>query len=291
MADTCNDFSIVRPEDAVAEGCFVLTKQRAVIATVGQASTVEWQIRGRDGNPLDLSLCECDNSDSESNGGVKVRFSDALCPTEVWQDDATIIDATNGVVQVEVPESFRCRSSIYAMQFAVLNCDGNVVAVDTGWLSMERGLFTAAADITQGPPTLTELRLRLRDTMVENSLLDRVEFSDAEIIYSIQQPIREFNETPPPLGYNFTPATFPYHYNWTEAIVSKLLKIAVPSYMRNKLNSTAAGVALADKDKDAPYINLANMLDQQWKQWVLDKKIQLNAEQAYGSIGSAYDRW
>ncbi len=289
MPDTCDDLPIVRPEDAVADGCFVLTKGRAAIATKGQAATLEWQIRGRDGNPLDLSLCECED---EGDGGVRVRFSDAMMPSRigVWEDTATIIEAETGTIQVEVPDALVQSAGIYALQFAVLNCEGKVVSVDSGWLSMERGMFADDQDTNQGPPTLMELRMRLRDTMVENSLLGQVEFSDAEIIYAVQRPIQEFNETPPNLNYRFTPANFPYHYHWTEGIVANLLKIAAAGYARNKLNSTAGGVALADKDKDGIYMQLAQLLDQQWKQWLVDKKVTLNALQGYGSVGSAYDR-
>lgn len=207
MAETCDDFSIVRPEDAVADGCFVLSKQRAAIATKGQAARLEWQIRGRDGQPLDLSLCECTGSD-EGNGGVKVRFSDAFssCAIGLWEDDAEIIDAETGLVQVDVPAAAIERASIYQLQFAVVGCDEKVKAVDNGWLSVERGMFAEDGNGVQGPPTLMELRMRLRDTMVENSLLAQVEFSDAEIIYAVQRPVQEFNEEPPNLGYRFTPA-------------------------------------------------------------------------------------
>lgn len=293
-ADPCADFAVISPEDATVDGCPVLTKTRVVTSSKGVAATIEWTFRDNAGNAINLTDClgECESDASETSAetcpSVVVRFGNALTEGFVGycEVEATIVDAANGVVRAELPEEVSANAGIYVMDWAVLGTDGNPLLVNRGFLSVERGLFGNDYQ-GGGPPTLGEIRIQLRDSAVENSLLDNVEYSDAEIITSILRPIQEWNETPPPVG-RFNTNNFPYRYNWLNAIVANLLMIAAHWYARNKLQSTAAGVNLNDRDKDNPYLVVADRLRQEWKSFILVKKVEINAKMAYGTVGSHY---
>ncbi len=297
--------ALATPTDALNDGCPTLTKDRALVSPVGQSTVVQWDLRKQDGTPMDISsiIAQCasdassdssessDSSDSSACpdpecGSVVVRFAQALCPGDVYEVAATIVDAATGRVQVAIPEIVRNYASIYQMNFGVYGPNGALLSINKGLLSIEPSLF---GDIgVKGPPTLNEIRLQARDSLGDNSLLDGVEFSDAEIVYSMLRPVQEFNSASPPLNIFFSPRTFPYHYQWVNATVANLLRIAAHNYMRNKLLANHGGVTVNNKDRDQPYLQLALALSAEWKQFVQDKKVELNYAQCVGYIGSPY---
>lgn len=298
MADQllCAGATIVRPEDALAENCPVLTKERAAICQQGVATTVEWQLRDSNGNPIDLTACDTQADSATSldseivkwGGEVVVRFADAIMPlgcTAVV--NGTVVDGPNGLVRFVLPAAVYNEANIYQCSIGISNLAGEIVHVTSGLISVERSLF-GFQDQVYGPPTLQEIRLQIRDTVVENSLLAAIEYSDAEIIYSLTRPLREFLETPPPITQQYTAKNFPWHNAWLNATIANLLKIAADSYRRNRLATQQGGVVIDDKNKEAPYMQAALLLSQEWKEFVIRKKAQLNAENAMGSIRSGY---
>jgi hypothetical protein len=139
-----------------------------------------------------------------------------------------------------------------------------------------------------GPLTIAEIRLAIRDKCVEdNFLLDNVEFSDTEIAWAIRRPVEFWNEQPPPLRPCYTPANFPYRYNWTVGVIGELLRIAGPHYERNRLRYSAGGLSVDDKDKASFYINLGDRYIQEYRDWVLRKKYSINVGSAFGSTDIA----
>lgn len=294
----CDDLLVIRPETETSEGCPVLTKERTVLVDRGVAGVIEWELRDRSGNPLNLLDClgDCSSVSGDSSASeetcaeVLVRFNDALgtCsgPIEVT---AQVVDASAGIVRVTVPSEISNQAGIYSMTFGVTNANGDVIFTNSGLLSIEPGLF---GDPTQtfGPPSLMEIRLQLRDSVAENTLLQAMEFSDVEIVSSLRRPIDEFNESPPPLGYNFSTRDFPWRNNWIDACIANLLRIAAHNYRRNKLQMTGGGLAADDKNRDDAYVVAARELEMKWKEFVMRKKVELNAQQCYGSVGSPYSR-
>lgn len=295
----CADLAVVAPVDATVDGCPILTKTRTVSISKGVADgVIEWEMRDNNGNPINLSEClaACESeSDSETSATetcptIMVRFANALTEgSEYCEVEATIVDAASGLVRATVPSGVTDNAGIYVVDWALVGTSGYPLFTNRGFLSVNRSLFGEYSQ-AGGPPTLDEIRIQLRDTAVENSLLGAQEFSDAEIITSIMRPVQDWNETPPPVA-RFNTQTFPYRYNWLTAIIANLLMISAHSYARNKLNSSAAGVSLNDKDKDNPYMQVAMTLRQEWKTFILTKKVEINAKLAFGSIGSGYVGW
>lgn len=286
---------IVRPGDAYAENCPVLTKQRTVYVDKGVAAVIEWEFRDANGNPVDLSACVEDDDSMTSVsttliGSAVARFREAIDDSQcnaIYESPAVSSDPASGVLRFLVPEAIADKSGIYALSVGILNESGKLMAVNNGLLSVERGLF---GDLTQqtGPPTLLEMRLVMRDSVPDNSLLDGLEYSDSEIVHALSRPLREFNETPPPLTTVFRSTDFPWREHWLKASVGYLMTIAADSYLRNKMQSAHGGITIDDKNKDVAYRAVAELLLGQWRTFLLRQKATLNAAQAIGDVTSFY---
>jgi hypothetical protein len=168
---------------------------------------------------------------------------------------------------------------------------GDALVFDgTGALLLARRTFIEIAQnatdgtYRSGPITISELRIALRDSSAaDNYLLDRVEFSNKEIEYALHRPIDEWNEAPPQVA-TFTYANFPFRYNHTQAAIGHLLKIAARNYRRNELKYSAAGVTVADKAKASEYESDAKNYLDEWKQWMMAKKRQIDIDGSYGTV-------
>ena len=292
-----NDPRIVSYTTPLAEGCPVLTKTRSMVMQRGISGVIQWNIKNKAGQTMDLSNYLCDDPETESDdegdcGRVNVRFQDIFGTSNILQDDAVVVDSSTGLVQVEIPPAIANTPAIFKVDFGVYDSDDNLLMIDSGMLSVEKSAFSAfdSEATDAGPLTLSEVRMQLRDTAVENNLLDNVEFDDAEIVHSLIQPIREWNETPPPIGIA-TAYNFPFKYNWLMATVANLLKIAASHYMRNDLQSSHGGVTVGDKAKASPYLQVAQQLSADWKMFVREKKVSLNAEGCYGYVDSPYGNY
>lgn len=279
---SCSDLQIVGPDDATRFGCPVRMKTRTAIMSTGQLATVQWELRDSDGKAIDLTACLV----GDDAGTVVVKFQDVLgcCNHSVYTVDGDVLDEEAGIVTFTPPAEVRNQPGLWRINIALKNSDGEVLFVQEGWLSVEQGLFSDYSKANcSGPPTLGEIRIQLRDIWVENSLNSEVEFSDAEIMHSIVQPVRYWNEVPPDVG-RFTTANFPYKHNWLMAIVANLLLVSAQWYMRNKAQISAGGAGINDLDKDQPYAVLALRLREEYKAFVRDRKIANNMAMGWGSM-------
>ena len=130
----------------------------------------------------------------------------------------------------------------------------------------------------------------MRDVCPEfNTLLEDVEFSDEDIMFAMIRPIREWNETPPDLsgsGGSFTQNTFPWRDYQMRATIGYLLNAAAIHQQRNQFNYSAGGVSIRDKDKATPYLGISERLLGEWREFILLKKKEINANLCYGSVRS-----
>lgn len=295
MAEVDCDLILIEPRDSVHEGCPILTKDRNVMVTKGQCGIVQWPMRFSNGDTADLSECfptESSESGSESEsvtGDVEIRVRFQLCGEGKILAGApvTVVDAEAGLVQFPIPNVVCQFAGIYKFQIALLEAGtDHVLFSDSGLLSVETGLW-GDQNQTSGPPTLNEIRMHLRDRELENDLLRDVEFDDAEIMFAILRPVQEFNETPPPIP-PFSCRTFPFKYFWLNAIVAELMKTAAHHYVRNKMQSTSGGLSIDDKAKDADYLKMASYYTQEWKEFIVQKKVEINVGRGYNTQTSLY---
>jgi hypothetical protein len=279
---------LVTVNDSTHLDCPLLNKLRVLMVNEGQPATIEWELRNNAGEARDYSsVIPPGGGESETGQQVILRFTDA-CGNEnrIMQIIGEPYDPVNGLIRCQLPSEFVDAAGVFVMSIAVTDDEGVVRIIDKGYASVERTLFGDYSTIV-GPPTIGELRLLLRDTLLENSLLDDVEFDDAELITALARPIRYWNETPPPIAVYGT-RTFPYHDAWLKATSAYLLKTAAVWYERNRLSASHGGINVDAKNKLNPYQNLPMDLENELTQFVLAKKISLNVAAAYGSIGSAY---
>jgi|TARA_R110002096_G_scaffold362352_7_gene555482 hypothetical protein len=283
----------VSPVDDLYNDCPVITKTRVVSVSKGVCDTLVWEMRDRTGSIIDVSsYLDLGNPPVGTNGQVLFRFNDVTGSTTlIHQIVGYSIDAAaaaKGLVKGELTSKLVEKPGIYTFEVGITdkNNSSALVQVDSGMLSVERGFFGDAGTVT-GPPTISELRLQLRDTAIENDLWDDVEFDDAEILWSLAKPIREWNETSPNIG-TFSSQTFPFHHFWTVAATANLLKIAASWYQRNHLPASHGGITVDDKNKSNPYLQIAMQLQGEWKEFMMRKKVELNAAQVYGTINSPY---
>ena len=129
-----------------------------------------------------------------------------------------------------------------------------------------------------------DIRLWLRDSPDLNRLLDDYEFTPAEIQAAQTHAVDYWNELPPDIGsYDYT--VFPFRFNMLQGTVANLLFIAANSYRRNKLKYDIPGGAISDLDKEPEYTAAAEKLWNEYKQWCMHKKRELNSESAWGTVG------
>jgi hypothetical protein len=164
------------------------------------------------------------------------------------------------------------------------------------YVEAEAGLKVRNAAISA--LSIAEVRMAIRDKCaVDNFLLDRVEFTDGEIAWSMRRPIDFWNEVPPPITQIFTPITFPYRYFYLNGVIGELLQIAAVHYERNTLRYTAAGMAVADKDKAKFYTEAAQKFQNEFRVWCRQQKKTINLSECYGGTalpsfgGGVYRNW
>ena len=218
--------------------------------------------------------------------GTLVTIRDnAAQSVPTWQKLVPIIDAEHGIVELEFTNKDLNTPGLY---LAELSC------VYEGQIELTFSFYVEAApSLTwQGvgsPITISEIRLWARDNVpADNFLLDEVEYKNGEIVAAIRRAIDMWNETIPLVSaYGYTPITFPYRSAWVEVTLGFLQGIAAENYLRNALNYSAGGVTIDDKMiKYKSYREDSVRRIEQYKQWVTQVKRQLNANQAYGRLGS-----
>jgi len=303
---------IVRAGIPEMDDCKVLTRLKAFIVDQGVAATLEHTFRDRKGSPVDLedwlstptSQSASESLSAESPAGlVKLRVKEFLGvglsdqSNPVWEVDGEGFDPAKGKVRATLEDSMVERPGIYEMSWAIVRNDSDKrpVVVDRGLLSVEKSLFPK--DIVNayknlGPPTLQEIRMRIMDSSAaENQyLLDDVEFSDDQIMLAITEPVREWNETPPPIRPHYTTRTFPFRGAWIKGVMGQLHLIAAAHYRRNRYAHQAGGTGNDDKNREKEYLVEGQRLWGEYLAWLTNKKIEINLRGFAGSFGSDYGR-
>lgn len=279
---TCSELRKLNPDVTLVEGREASGRLMAVECNQGQVFTLKWTIRDRLGGVIDLSTC---------GPGVtaKLRLKEALgSPTSELLADlaATIVDPVNGVVEAPLTAVHTADPGVYAGEWGVF--DGtNLIFSNIFFLVVNAGLYGTGTK--PGPPRLPEIRLHVRSSCPEDSiLLETLEWDMAELAYAVQRPVMYWNETAPPIGLEYNTQSFPYRFHWLEAIVGELMIMAAHSYRRDHLPYTAAGVSVDDKAKWTHYEAEGYRRRQSYERFVLQRKASINMEMGFGSFASEY---
>ena len=266
-------------------GGAVPLKRRVIATKSGQYAFADVTLHDNDGNPVDLSHADY------ASTTVKAKFKDAVTITsaaDVVSADCTITTAADGEIRCELPAVVKNTPGIYIGEFAVMDASDRMLFSNTLWIVVDEGLFGSLND-SVGPPSMAEIRLFLRDFSQENELLDTVDFDMSEIAAAITLPVRFWNEILPPLNRTYSSQNFPWRYHWLIAICANLFSIAAEHYRRNRLQYSAGGMQIDDKNKANEYEQKAAQMKQEWEQFARTKKVSLNVSAGFGTTASSYN--
>ena len=288
VAEDCTAQSLISPNvgvDHFGGTQQIFIKTQSAVMSAGQAGTIDWVMRNPEGNPVDIAACIA--------GGdvVKFRMNDGLANDQQAGSgnsvNATVVSAGDGHVRVEMDAADVKLAGIFLGEFALVTTAGAVTFSNRLYVHVQGGLFGDGGDWS-GPPTIAEIRLYLRDYQQENELLDTFDFDDSEIALATYMPIQYWNEALPPVGGSFNIRTFPYRYHWMIAICAHLYSMSAEHHRRNRLQYSAGGMQIDDKSKAGEYEQKSAQMMQEFKQFVLARKIAINLSNVYGDIGSPY---
>jgi hypothetical protein len=208
-------------------------------------------------------------------------------PHPLWIATADIIDAEKGQIRFKVPNPVADAGGIFVLNIGLCaKSNKRPVYIHRGMLAVERSAWSNQACKM---PTLSDVRMRIMDTDVENLLQNYVEFTTADILDSIVSAVREWNGTTPYLScYTFTCYTFPWIEPWLWKITASLYGKAALRYMRNKLSVNHGGLQGDDLARDKDYLQAAQLYDGKWTQWMRVKKQELNLGMFQGTVESPY---
>jgi hypothetical protein len=188
------------------------------------------------------------------------------------------INADTNYVEFLLTSQHTAIPGVYAAEIGRFAGDS---LVDT-WpvmIQIEPSAFQTAQET--GPVTIPEVRLALMDVNngsdgwpFSNLLID-VEFADADIAFCIRRVVEMWNETPPPVAI-YSTDNFPYRYWWTQATMGHLLQMAGRRYSRNRLAYSAGGVSVDDQSKAAEYLQHADQIMQEFRQFMMTEKQRIN---------------
>lgn len=285
----CIDQLTVQPQVPVnVDGQPIRTRLQAVTVKQGQLATVRYVMKDATGDPVDLSAC------ISSGGTLAVRLRESMNISGAYsstQLEVTLVNppGTDGLVQFTLTSDLVAGAGITRAEVAMLNSASEVIFTNEFFILVERGQW-GPLQSAGGPLTLQEIRLHLRDSAPEDNLwLGIEEFSMGEIVACIERPVMYWNEARPPIRYRFNTATFPYRYWWLEGTVGCLYQMASLHYTRVHLPyQQHGGLMIDDKNKAKEYAEIGKMRWEEYKDWVMKIKVQINAMGAIQGVGSPY---
>ena len=260
-------------------------------ATGSARLTLRWP----NGQPIDLTQFDIVDSSSTSSSsplvdGVLIVIKEMPQDHQIWAEgEADVIDAQAGLVEFDYsPVAVTKRSGVFTAEAQIWE-DGVIRKIYPFFLIINPSLSGGASDSNQ-TLSIAEIRMTLRDVDPEsNFLLDELDFKTNEIALMIRRAVDYWNEIPPPLG-SYKTTNFPWRYHLSIGVIGLLHQTASIYKMRNNLDYSAGGVTVADTIKWQQYENIGTRMWDTYREWVRNKKIQLNIEGGYLQLGSGYRR-
>lgn len=205
-----------------------------------------------------------------------VLIANAVCAGFAAEEvELTISEpATNGVACFAIPKKLAAAPGIYHVEWRFRNESGDVAAFERSLLSIEPTLSQRQAHKRPlGPITIGEIRMRLRDFPSLNEYWNEYEFNDAEIIRAIVDPVQAYNEMIP-FTKTYSPETFPFHYQWLEAVTARLLILGGTWYLREERDvKYADGKVDSNRGKGRTMIQLGESMWQRYREFCHQQKV------------------
>ena len=263
----------------------VKPRLRTVIVRDAQCPSVAWTMVDVNGCPIDLSACDVAGM---VLGTLRVAPD---CYNYVISCDASSPDPPSGLMVAEIDPGKLGGPGIYVAEMGVFDAAGECVAASNQfYLVVEDSLFAGA--IKQGPPSIAEMRLELRDSsMLESELLDdSVSWDNSEIAVALRNVVDYWNESLPPIA-TYTTQNFPYRYWWKQGAKAQLFRMAAEWHRRNQIAYSAGGISYDEHGQKAQqYDQAADALWKEYRQWAQQTKMAANLNAGWGELPSDYSR-
>lgn len=249
----------------------------------------------RTGSAIDLTQygLQSDSSSSSSSGaeftGLKLIMKEMPWSKLIWQEKALdIIDAAGGVAElVYDTNKITRRSGVWTAEIQII--ENGIIRRILPYFVIINPTLTGARQDSRSTLSIAEIRMTIRDTSpAGNFLIDELDFKENEIALAIRRCIDYWNEARPPVMTNMTPVSFPWRYHLSLGVVGELHHYAAINKMRNDLPYSAAGVSVQDTVRWERYKMIGDEYTAQWRQWVKEKKYEININGAFRTMGSAY---
>lgn len=254
---------------------------------------IEFTLRDprNDGIPFDLTkfgITTGSSSVAEGFTGVKIILKEMPWILPVWEErELEIVDPENGVVKLLHDETFTRRSGIFTVDVQIH--EGGLFRRNLPYFVIVNPTLTGDATDSRSTLSIAEIRMTMRDSDPEaNFLIDSFDFKENEIALAMRQCVDYWNEARPPVAGGMTAANFPFRYHLSIGVVGRLHQYASIHKMRNDLPYSAGGVTVQDTVKWEQYRKIGDEMWAEWKQWVKEKKYEINVNGAFRSLGSGY---
>lgn len=286
----------VTPQTTQVFGVPVKARRQALQFSQGITANVNWTVVDDQGNPIDLTAYgtyPAVPGTGGDNSSIQVQVVDSFMgqpPTTVtvFSNPATPVTAAQGTISFPLPGGVTTNPGIYLGQVNVYNTNNTLVIVNQFYVVVNRGLNGLTLP-PNGPPSIAEIRLHLRDSDPgDNPLLDTVQFDLAEIVAAIEKPVYYWNESPPPINQQYTTANYPYRFYWLEGIAAQLYWMAAHWYRRNDMQMSSGGLQVDDLAKAQEYQAIGDQKWEAYTSWVQKVKVRINCEAAIQSQFSPY---
>lgn len=258
---------------------------RALELPSGSKQTINIQLTdSQTGNPISI--------ENTNNYIFKASLGEATVfdPSQFINLPATVIDSSNGIIEIQTEPHQTKDPGVYTLNVGIFDTNENLLQTQSLLVVLYRTPWSKQTQYnTEGPPTFQEIRLFLKDSGPEDNLwLGIEEFDNAELSLCYVTPIRYFNETPPPIPMKFDTRNFWWKYYWMVGTAAQLYFLAARHYRRVHLPYQISGGAVDDKNKSQEYETIGQHLWQDYRAWVLQKKVALNASAAIQTTQSLY---
>lgn len=229
---------------------------------------------------------------SDLSGISDVKFvAKASMSTQNPKIEKNCTFTEDGIVELELGEKeLNYHNGVWYAEFRCSDSQHIDRQNYRAWLCIRKG---TKGSNPYSPTTITALdvRMAIMDTSaLTNTLIDDLEFSDAQIFHAVHRCINEFNEIPPQISRIYNGTNFPWTEHLIKGVAGCLLQEKAYQYLRNKMNYSAAGFTYDQSDKGNTYIQLANAAKQEWHMFINSKKTELNMSDCFGMVDiTAFD--
>lgn len=219
---------------------------------------------------------------------IKFRFAEAFnqCGSVPEAESVRIEDAELGVVSCLLPESIAICRGVYNVEAGVFDYTDSLVYVNRCLLIVEPSLF-GGSPRSVGIAPVDDVRVAMRDHPVLNRLILEYEHDLGDIAEAYVRAIGEFNSTPPPVG-SYNTQNFPWPYQLVRGTIGLLLESAAFHFRRSRLKHQAGGLEIDDLNREREYLGASQSFRQEWRQFVIQTRTQMNIADMFGSSASPY---